>query len=289
MQINNHFLSGKDVENYTTTKRSRKGNKRRFIVVHYTASDNFQEDVRTLSSSPKQVSCHIVIGRDGKVAQIGDFDDVLWHAGASNWKGVEGLNGYSIGIELTNPGWMEIVEPGKVYRTYYGKLYTAERDGQITEARHPALGSKLYGWLNYSERQLTALIEVIDTLKYKYHGEFEEVVGHEQISPGRKQDPGIGIILPRKLMDKFNDIGSTDDSFYEGKDPIAESNKTKISKDKTIVKVNTSGSALRIRADHSATSVVVGSVNNGSILEVLGTYPGWVKIANGWISAAYVI
>ncbi|AKE44775.1 amidase [Sinorhizobium phage phiM9] len=306
LTIKNGVLSGENVKQYSTTKKNPgRVNKKKFVVIHYTAGGSFENDVKTLSSSSKQVSCHLVISRKGEIAMIGNFNDVQWHAGASQWKGINGLNGYSIGIELTNPGWMEIMAPG-VYKTYYGQVYNTNGNvlpgTTFVEAKHPALGYKTYGWMDYSKEQLQALSDVIDVLKETYPS-IVEVVGHEQISPGRKQDPGIGIILSQKLLDKFNETNfDGSDNFYTKTDPVAKANTTTavVTGTSNTYRVKTTGSALRIRAAASPNSKVIGGLNNGDIITVEIIQNGWAKLKyirkvpnnlvpiEGYVSAAYI-
>jgi N-acetylmuramoyl-L-alanine amidase len=301
LTIDKDVLQGPNVTHFSTTKKGTNRNQRKFIVVHYTASDNFDGDVKTLSSSSKQVSCHLVISREGDIAMVGSFNDVQWHAGASQWKGINGLNSYSIGIEMTNPGWMEISDDKKTATTYYGKRYLVEQN-QIVFSSHKALGNKVYGWLPYSAKQIAALTEVVETLKDHY-GTIEEVVGHEQISPGRKQDPGIGIILSQKLLDKFNETNfDGSDHFYTGTDPVAAKTVTTAKVTTTgIYTVKTSGTALRIRNVPSSTASVIGSLNNGQAVVIDSISNGWAKLksirngpfdvtpATGYVSAAYIV
>ncbi|QNH71817.1 putative N-acetylmuramoyl-L-alanine amidase [Rhizobium phage P9VFCI] len=281
MEIINDKLVGEGVAYAPTSKIGNGVNKRKFIVVHYTAGGNYANDVKTLSSSPKQVSCHLVIGRDKEqVTQIGDFNDIQWHAGASQWKGINGLNSYSIGIELTNPGWMELSADKKTATTYYGKVYEVETSKLII-ARHPALGNKEYGWLPYTQIQLQNLMDVVEALKAAYPT-IEEVVGHEQISPGRKQDPGIGIILSQKLMDKLNETNMDgSDHFYEGTDDLVHLNRDykDPSESAGLYQVKTAGTALRIRDNYSSTANVIGSLNNGDLVRVERINGGFAKLA----------
>ncbi|QIG73778.1 amidase [Rhizobium phage RHph_N34] len=276
---------GSGVDHVTTTKIGNGTNKRKYIVVHYTAGGDYGNDVKTLSSSPKQVSCHLVIGRDeGQITQVGNFNQIQWHAGASQWEGINGLNSYSIGIEMTNPGWMEISADGKSAVTYYGKRYDVEKDNLII-ASHKALGIKKYAWLPYSEFQLQALQDIVEALKEAYPT-IKEVVGHEQISPGRKQDPGIGIILSQKLLDKLNETNMDgSDHFYEGIDDAAQGNKTWDQDASGTYTVKTSGSALRIREKPDSTSNVIGSLNNDTHVIISGIQSGFAKLVSYWPSS----
>ncbi|QGZ13870.1 endolysin [Rhizobium phage RL38J1] len=280
MQIFNDKLVGEGIAFEKTSKIGNGVNKRKFIVVHYTAGGSYVNDVKTLSSSPKQVSCHLVIGRDkDQITQIGDFNDVQWHAGASQWKGINGLNSYSIGIELTNPGWMELSADKKTATTYYGKVYDVEVSKLIL-ARHSALGDKTYAWLPYTQSQIQNLMDIVEVLKETYPS-IQEVVGHEQISPGRKQDPGIGIIFPQKLLDKLNETNMDgSDHFYEGTDEAVHLNRDykEASESAGLYQVKTAGTALRIRDNYNSTANVIGSLNNSDLVRVERIVGGFAKL-----------
>ncbi|AIK68254.1 amidase [Rhizobium phage vB_RleM_P10VF] len=278
--IENGLLKGA-VQHVQTSKIGNGTNKKKYIVVHYTAGGSYENDVKTLSSSPKQVSCHLVIGRkDGEVTQVGNFDQIQWHAGASQWKGINGLNSYSIGIELTNPGWMELSADKKTAVTYYGARYDVEADNLVLST-HRALGNKTYAWLPYTEYQLQALQDIVEALKAEYPT-ILEVVGHEQISPGRKQDPGIGIILSKKLLDKLNETNMDgSDDFYEGTDETVHLNRDykDPSESAGVYQVKTTGSALRIRDSYNSSANVIGSLNNGDFVRVERITGGFAKLA----------
>jgi hypothetical protein len=74
------------------------------LVVHFTAGRSAESSVRWLTDKRAKASAHVVIGEDGAITQLVPFNVVAWHAGTSKWKAREGLNRYSIGIELDNPG-----------------------------------------------------------------------------------------------------------------------------------------------------------------------------------------
>ncbi|HEY7885149.1 MAG TPA: 1,6-anhydro-N-acetylmuramyl-L-alanine amidase AmpD [Cellvibrionaceae bacterium] len=97
-----------------------------------------------------QVSSHLLIERTGIVTQFVSFDDRAWHAGQSSFMGVDNCNDFSIGIEL---------------------------EGTDT--------------LAYTAEQYQALVDVIRLLKLHYSGiTSDRIVGHSDIAPGRKTDPG---------------------------------------------------------------------------------------------------
>ena len=85
-----------------------KGDKPRFVVIHYTAGGTAKSAVQTFKKqSPPRTSAHLVIDHDGSITQMVPFDTVGWHAGKSKWKNLAGLNDYSVGIELVNWGQLK--------------------------------------------------------------------------------------------------------------------------------------------------------------------------------------
>lgn len=98
-----------------------------------------------------QVSSHYLIDEKGKIYQFVDDDKRAWHAGKSFWQGKENLNHNSIGIELC---------------------------------------SKSFGQEAYPPAQISALIRLCQRLKRKYHIKKERILGHSDIAPTRKADPG---------------------------------------------------------------------------------------------------
>lgn len=270
--------SNKVIAYRTTTKKSSGTNKKKFIVVHYTAGNLYADDVNQLSSGSAQVSCHIVIGRNGEVAQVGSFDDIQWHAGASSWKGINGLNSYSIGIELTNPGYLKPTGDGRTYLAHFGKKYDLFND-KLVLAKQPDVGSGTYGWLPYTEAQLEALTGVVEALR-KAFPSISEVVGHEQISPGRKQDPGLGIILDWKLMDVLNGHVDRTDNPKESEE-IANVNWVNR-------RVVDAPSGLRIRSGMSSSSTVIGSLKNNEKIQTLWKSNEWLQLKQGgYIATKY--
>ena len=110
------------------------------------------------------------------------FDRVAWHAGRSRWAGLEGLNGFSIGIELDNAGLLTRRADG--WRAWFG---AAIPDEEVVVASH-RLDDLPAGWQAFTEEQIEAAVEVA-TLVYDKYG-LVEVVGHDDIAPERKRDPG---------------------------------------------------------------------------------------------------
>jgi N-acetylmuramoyl-L-alanine amidase len=153
-----------------------------FLVIHYTAGTNSQGSVDWLCQPRAQASAHLVIGRDGQVVQLVAFNRKAWHAGTSQWDGRRGVNAFSIGIELDNAGRLDGKEGQWV--SWQG---VAIPDEEVVERAHPGDGVTS-GWHTYSALQLAAVSEISSLLVEKYG--LRDVIGHEDVSPGRKVDPG---------------------------------------------------------------------------------------------------
>ncbi|MEI4486907.1 N-acetylmuramoyl-L-alanine amidase [Frigidibacter sp. MR17.14] len=75
-----------------------------FVVLHYTAMDSFEAASARLCDPAHEVSCHWLIGEDGRAEALVDENRRAWHAGAGSWGGLSDMNSRSIGIELDNRG-----------------------------------------------------------------------------------------------------------------------------------------------------------------------------------------
>jgi N-acetylmuramoyl-L-alanine amidase len=153
-----------------------------YLVMHYTAGRSLDESVAWLANRSSSASAHVVIGRDGRIVQQVPFDTVAWHAGASAWEGRVGLNRWSIGIELDNAG--RLTRHGSRWRAWFGGSYG---DEDVLEATHKH-ESQPAGWHLFTDVQLAAALELAALLVERYG--LRDVLGHEDISPGRKSDPG---------------------------------------------------------------------------------------------------
>lgn len=135
----------------------------RFLIMHYTALDD-SKSLKTLTQ--EQVSAHYLVPKDPKskngkpvVLQLVDENKRAWHAGVSNWNGRSNLNDNSIGIEIVNPG------------------YTTDMLGERN-------------WYPYNEKQVTAIAALAKDIINRYQLTPDNVIGHSDIAPLRKQDPG---------------------------------------------------------------------------------------------------
>lgn len=132
------------------------------LVLHYTAMD-FKTSLNTLTNKETQVSAHYLIPEtdiDGqrKIFQLVPENERAWHAGVSNWGKRANINDTSIGIEIVNLGYKD--EAGK--RT----------------------------WYPFSDYQIQTVIELAQNIIKRYGIQAINVIGHSDIAPGRKVDPG---------------------------------------------------------------------------------------------------
>ena len=137
----------------------------KFIIIHYTGMATAKASIRRLRDKKSKVSCHYFIDEKGSLSRLVDDKNVAWHAGTSFWNSDRSLNKNSIGIEIQNKG-----EPSR-----YEK---------------------------FKSKQIQTLIELILDLKNKYNIIDYHILGHSDISPDRKTDPGY--LFPWNLLKKKN-------------------------------------------------------------------------------------
>ena len=137
--------------NYTKVIRAKAEIK--FIIIHYTGMQSEIESLKRLKNPKHKVSCHYLINRKGKIIQLVKEKNAAWHAGKSKWKKFVNLNNNSIGIELVNKGHK-------------------------------------YGYQKFTNIQIRNLIKLCKNLKKKYAIKTENFLGHSDIAPLRKIDPG---------------------------------------------------------------------------------------------------
>ena len=137
--------------NFNLKKRLKK--KIKFIIIHYTGMKTESAALRRLQNPKYKVSSHFYIKKNGNALVLVPELYEAWHAGVSNWKNYKSLNKYSIGIEITNPGHQ-------------------------------------YGYKSFSSKQIYTLKKLLNYLIKKYKINKKCILGHSDISPERKKDPG---------------------------------------------------------------------------------------------------
>ena len=212
MEINdNHIIKGIG-ENYIDTPKNKDGFKPNLpdtIIIHYTAGSSGKSSAKYLARPDVKASAHIVIDRSGEIWQLVPFDTKAWHAGKSEFCGRKYYNQYSIGIELDNVGWVE-----KNGTDFYSPATGQKIDTQDVVLRtHRNEHTNRY-WQTYTPQQLSVCKELCQSLISKYS--IRSIMGHEEISPGRKTDPG-----PAFPLDKFREellLGNRDQEQDENND-----------------------------------------------------------------------
>jgi N-acetylmuramoyl-L-alanine amidase len=154
-----------------------------YLIIHYTAGLKADGAVSWFKNPIAKASAHLVIDRDGSITQMMPFNKVAWHAGKSTWQGLNGLNSHSIGIEIANAGKLHKNGAGK----WVNWAGNAIKDDDVVIATHKHENSSA-GWHAYTNSQVSRVIEICIALREKY--KFLDTLGHEDISPGRKIDPG---------------------------------------------------------------------------------------------------
>jgi N-acetylmuramoyl-L-alanine amidase len=176
-------------------------NPTKILVMHFTygasarSSANWFKD----SSNPGS-SAHIVIDRDGSVVQCVPFDTVAWHAGNSRLRDLVGLNRYAIGIELANWGYLQ--RSGDGWASYSGTRIAKPFIG-VHKNGNPDGGHTPTGWEAYPVEQVASAIGIARALVDTYG--VEEIVGHDDIAPNRKWDPGPAFDMTRFRNQVFGD------------------------------------------------------------------------------------
>ena len=151
--------------NFNDKKRSIKEIK--FIIFHYTGMKKESEAISRLTDIQSEVSCHYLIKNNGEIITMVPESYIAWHVGKSSWRRCKSLNKNSIGIEITNPG-------------------------------HE------FNYKKFSKKQIISLLRLSKLLIKKYKINIKNILGHSDVAPERKKDPGEK--FPWKYLSK-NRVG----------------------------------------------------------------------------------
>lgn len=124
-----------------------------YLILHYTGMENAQVALDRLCEPDSKVSAHYTVDEDGSIYAHVPEEKRAWHAGSSFWNGAQGLNNASIGIEIVNPG-------------------------------HE------FGYRSFPAQQIESVIKLSQEIIKRYGLDLKNVLGHSDIAPARKQDPG---------------------------------------------------------------------------------------------------
>jgi N-acetylmuramoyl-L-alanine amidase len=123
------------------------------IVLHYTGMPDMQSALDRLTSPEARVSSHYLVDEDGAIYRLVDESKRAWHAGKSRWRGIADVNSASVGIEIVNPG-------------------------------HE------FGYRAFPDEQIASVIPLVADIKERHGIGRGNVVGHSDVAPARKEDPG---------------------------------------------------------------------------------------------------
>jgi N-acetylmuramoyl-L-alanine amidase len=133
--------------------KKRKINQIKFIIFHYTGMKKESEAINKLKNIQSQVSSHYLIKNNGKIITMVPNSYIAWHAGISSWKNFKFLNKNSIGVEISNPGHN-------------------------------------FKYRNFSKQQIQSILRLSKFLIKKFKIDKKNILGHSDIAPDRKKDPG---------------------------------------------------------------------------------------------------
>jgi len=171
------------------------------LVLHYTGMQDAESALARLTDPEAKVSAHYCVCEDGQIVRLVEEERRAWHAGRSYWRGITDVNSASVGIEIVNPG-------------------------------HE------FGYRPFPEAQMDSLIPLIADIKRRHRIARANVVGHSDVAPARKQDPGelfdwgrlakLGLALARPIRNLVDPLW-TDGGFllalerfgYDVNDPAA--------------------------------------------------------------------
>ena len=134
-------------------KKKRKFRQIKFIIFHYTGMKNEKVAIKRLTDSKSKVSSHYFIKNNGEIITLVPEPYISWHAGISSWQNFKSLNKHSIGIEISNPGHN-------------------------------------YNYKKFSKKQIYSILKLTKYLIKKYKIKNKFILGHSDIAPFRKKDPG---------------------------------------------------------------------------------------------------
>ncbi len=133
--------------------KKRKPQEIKFIIFHYTGMKKEIDSINKLTNYTSKVSSHFFIKKNGEILTLVPELYMAWHAGVSNWKNFKSINKNSIGIEISNPG----------------------HDNNYTK---------------FTSNQIKSVLNLSKYLIKKYKIKYNFILGHSDIAPDRKKDPG---------------------------------------------------------------------------------------------------
>tara|TARA_Y100000816_G_scaffold292429_1_gene287636 strand:+ start:3138 stop:3866 length:729 start_codon:yes stop_codon:yes gene_type:complete len=143
----------KPIYSFNFNKVARSPKKINYLIFHYTGMKSENRAVEKLLNKKSKVSCHYFIKKSGKIIKMVPDKFIAWHAGISCWKKLKNLNDNSIGVEIHNPGHSN-------------------------------------NYPQFSKKQIKSILYLTKILKKRYNIKSKNFLGHSDIAPNRKKDPG---------------------------------------------------------------------------------------------------
>lgn len=266
-------IDGQPVEQIISPNSGGKfGKKPKIVVIHFTAGGSARSSADWFRNPQnRNSSAHVVIERDGTIIQCVSLEKVAWHAGRSSWHGLIGLNQHSIGIELANWGSLRSADGGWV--TSSGKRIAEPFLGTHRNG-NPDGSTRPIGWEPYPEEQVAAARHFVEALIATYG--INEIVGHDDIAPVRKSDPGPAFNMARFRTNLLNPRNEDGDNTGR----VASAN------------------GLNLRSGPGTHFPALAKLKDRTILELLGNDGTWLQVTSldaagrpdktGWVHSHYV-
>lgn len=188
----------------------------KFFIYHYTAGRyGIDSTVNFMKNADTKADVHLVLDASGRLVQMAPLNEKCWHAGKSAYDGYNGLNSWSNGIEVINPGPLDIIGRG-IYKTWYGVVYynptvavgggESVRNQYPNAIAHPGIVEMSHqihtsdpkkGWIPYTPEQVNVMTNLSQAIVRNYGS---KLLGHDEITD-RKRDPG-----PLSQIEMMRDI-----------------------------------------------------------------------------------
>jgi N-acetylmuramoyl-L-alanine amidase len=254
------------------------------VVVHDTASNLTKgNSAAYLRTAPGGVSVHFVVERDGSIEQQVPTNHRAGHAGRSNYHGTHNVNGFSIGIEIVNPGKLTS-QDGRTATPWFGTAYdVAEYGLQRVETNEHGDG----WWMPYTPEQINAVTSLLRAL-FEGIPTLTDIVAHWYVSPGRKTDTNPLFPLDQiKALLLGRDDPNADDADQHSVAIEAGA--------EDMALIDVPNGSLNLRRWPSFNPNLVGKIPHRTVVPVLrsGRFDGrdWLKIfydgREGWIVKSY--
>lgn len=166
----------------------------KFVIMHCTdTASSMQNNIRSMLRDSYKASAHLLIGRKGEIVQFVPFNLKAFHSGGGQWDFVKGnvdMNSWSLGIELLNASYLEENEAGEYHKR--GAVIPKEDRRKLQHRSH----NTPFWWQKYPKPQVNAAMAVTKLL-FQNYSSLEDVLGHDEINPANRIDPGPAFPMRR--------------------------------------------------------------------------------------------